>query len=128
MSQNLAIGHFYKLHHSNIINNKILIHPFLYLGSNKGRGLFIQFSSVNYDENDENIGSYFSQNDSFDLNIIDGDIYDGLEHHSQADLKSLYGFKLKELEIEEEYYMDECSDDLYEEILKKLNKLEFKDN
>ncbi len=109
MSEKLLIGHFYKmLHpHKDNINNKILKHPFLYFGSNKGRGLFIQFSSVKYDENDENIGSFFSKNNNFDLNIIDGDIDDGLQYHSQANLNSLYMFKLKELEIEEQHYMKE---------------------
>ncbi len=101
--------------------NKNMKHPFLYLGNYKHKGLFVQFSSVKYHDNGEIDGSYFDGQPISD--IIDVDIDDGLNFHSQASLNSLYFFNLKNNSdifqngLEQ---INECSNAAYEKVLNKL--------
>lgn len=91
-NKDFLIGHFYKIRHTND-NDKNSIHPFLFLGRNKNRGLFIQLSSVKYGEGIPR--SYFDEVPN--SIIVDGDINDGLDFHSRANLSKLTSFKIDKL-------------------------------
>lgn len=119
-------GYFYKMKHIGD-KNKIMKHPFLYIGNFKNKGIFIQFSSVKYCENGEIDYSYFDNDDI--SGIIDLDSDDGLEYHSRATLNSLVVFDLKKNNINnlDADQMEECSDETYEMILEKLINNNYKE-
>ena len=112
-------GYFYMMKHFGDESQKMR-HPFLYIGNLKNRGIFIQFSSVKYDENGEIDYAYFDNEEISEIVDLDSD--DGLELHSRADLNTLQIFDLRknniiDLNVRE---MEECSDKSYEIILEKL--------
>lgn len=117
-------GYFYKMMHRGDKNQKMR-HPFLYIGNFKNKGIFIQFSSVKYDENGEIDYAHFDNEEISE--IIDLDSNDGLEFHSRADLNTLQIIDLKKNNIVDLNIdmMEKCLDESYEIMLEKLSKTNY---
>lgn len=145
MSDRIYEGYFFMANHFGD-NKEILRHPFLAIGISKNKVVALQFSSSKY-ENDFDSESHFSakeeikykqiptnimfgtfnQTKSFS-NIVDADINHGLKYHSQANIDLLHVFDFNNQEFYAFKLLEECEDEKWKEIIRKLQTNVWNDN